>query len=521
LCSVEIVICLTLFLKCDELYYIFFFESEDGICDVCLSLGLGDVYMRHSSTSYRLIIHTSSVSAIAYTVKFDDVVVNNLVYAQTEQVSMQVSRSTVQAISSATLTVVLFNSIGHDTHLAYDSGTGKYTVMLSGYYTISASIYFQGTLSTAELFLRNEANADYIRLGTLTAGTQLVSGTVTRYYTAGETIRVVAYCVGTGQQLYGDSATSYFSAVRMPSGVQASETDTRVVAMKVTQSNPTATITSTMSKLTFSATPTFDTHRAFNTATGNYVCPLPGYYKCIGSLLFTAASSAVSNNAQLGISRNSAAPLTQSASIVEVTNNVIRQVSHEEVIYCNAGDTLAPFVSSTMTSPSVFGSAPLTFFSVERLSGPSQIAPTESVSARYTTAAAQAITGAGEIVDFGTKEWDSHSSVSVGAAWKFTAPISGEYEISYNLRYGTGTFTVNTPVYARLYKNGVGAQVFGLTVIAFATSTDLWSFDGVTKIKLLAGEYIQIYAHHGEGTDRSLIASAANNWVEISRVGNY
>lgn len=301
----------------------------------------------------------------------------------------------------------------------------------------------------------------------------------------------------------------------------SNDTDTRVVAMKVSQATPTATITSTPSKMTFTTTPTFDTHNAFSTGTGNYTCPVSGYYRAAVSAFVTAASAAVSSNAIVGISKNNAAPVNAGVSLVSVVNDTVRQPVHEDIIYCNAGDTLAPFISSTMTTPSFFGSATFTYFMVERLSGPSQIAASENVSARYETAAGQAITGAGEIVDFGTKVWDSHSSVSVGAAWKFTAPISGEYEISYNFRYGSNTFTVNTPVYGRLYKNGVGAQVFGLTVVSFATTTDLWSADGVTKIKLLAGDFVQLYAHHGEGTDRSLITSAANNWIEVSRTGNY
>lgn len=336
-------------------------------------------------------------------------------------------------------------------------------------------------------------------------------------------------------QAWNSSSSATFSAANLELSISAkipivgwssnvqvsSDTDTRVVAMKVTQGTPTATITSTPSKMTFTTTPTFDTHNAFSTGTGNYTCPVSGYYRAAVSALVTAASAVVSNNAIVGISKNNAAPVNAGVSIVSVVNDTIRQPVHEDIIYCNAGDTLAPFISSTMTTPSFFGSATFTYFMVERLSGPSQIAASENVSARYETAAGQAITGAGEIVDFGTKVWDSHSSVSVGAAWKFTAPISGEYEISYNFRYGSNTFTVNTPVYGRLYKNGVGAQVFGLTVVSFATNTDLWSADGVTKIKLLAGDFVQLYAHHGEGTDRSLITNAANNWIEVSRTGNY
>ena len=475
-----------------------------------------------NSTSYRLIFHFATTYAGAQQIKFDNVIVG-------PQVVTQGAAMTDFRIRTCTLT-----NAGNATVSAVVKQVGDYAEFV-GIITMGSS------LPTGQIILNLPAgmSVDLSKTANLALGIASASNSGgTGSYTG--TVRLES---PTSVVFYGDSNANVWTGTvprtfanldridfsfkvaiaGWSSNTQvSSDTDTRVVAMKVTQASPTATITSTMSKLTFTATPTFDTHGAFNTSTGNYTCPVPGYYKCIGSLLFTAASSAVGNNAQLGISRNNAAPLTQSVSLVEAANNVVRQVSHEEVIYCNAGDTLAPFVSSTMTSPFVFGSAPLTFFSVERLSGPSQIAASESVSARYKTAAGQSIgITTGDAVDFGTKDWDSHNAVTNPTTdFRFYAPISGEYQINTSIRWD-GSFTSNNVVFQRLYKNGIAGDIVNLVTVPVTGATNNLTVAGSIKIKLLAGEYIQLYALHQEGTARNLFANAISNWIEINRVGNY
>jgi hypothetical protein len=54
------------------------------------------------------------------------------------------------------------------------------------------------------------------------------------------------------------------------------------------------------------------------------------------------------------------------------------------------------------------------------------------VAARYSTDAGETIPNDGNLhcVDFYIKQFDTHSAVTVGADWKFTAPLPGKYQIN-------------------------------------------------------------------------------------------
>ena len=57
------------------------------------------------------------------------------------------------------------------------------------------------------------------------------------------------------------------------------------------------------------------------------------------------------------------------------------------------------------------------------------------------------------MIDFGTKEYDSHGAVTTGGSWKFTAPVSGTYRIYGGLILNVPTST-RYNLAAILRKNG-------------------------------------------------------------------
>jgi hypothetical protein len=165
--------------------------------------------------------------------------------------------------------------------------------------------------------------------------------------------------------------------------------------------------------------------------------------------------------------------------------------------------------------------AKLNYFEASLISGPSQIAASESVSAKFETGAGQSLANGTEpVIDFGTKVYDSHGAVQTGANWRFIAPISGVYRMNFVTLLASATFTSGTNITARVYKNGSGDSIpFYKNVTA--TGTDLVQVKGTAEIKLLAGEYIDLRISHGESSARSLVASAPYNYIEITRVANY
>jgi hypothetical protein len=157
--------------------------------------------------------------------------------------------------------------------------------------------------------------------------------------------------------------------------------------------------------------------------------------------------------------------------------------------------------------------------SVERLSGPATIAASETVAARYGLNAATNITN-GVVINYAQKDYDYTNSVTTGASWRFTAPISGLYEVSVLFYAGPATSgTINQEVGVRLSKNGIAVQYIYIDP-AKTTSSVLKVGNGSTRIKLLAGEYIEIIGYNATGITHTAAADPTLNYVEITRIGN-
>ncbi len=98
---------------------------------------------------------------------------------------------------------------------------------------------------------------------------------------------------------------------------------------------------------------------------------------------------------------------------------------------------------------------------------------------------------------------DTHAAVTTGAAWKFTAPISGAYRVSV-----VGVTAANDALH--VYKNGT----YYLFITSMAPSAG--GFSGTVLVPLDAGDYVDIRA--GSGT--SLNATDKLNSVHIERIAN-
>jgi hypothetical protein len=148
-------------------------------------------------------------------------------------------------------------------------------------------------------------------------------------------------------------------------------------------------------------------------------------------------------------------------------------------------------------------------------------ADTRVVAARYTltssTGNSSFADATDEIVDFDTKDFDTHGAVTTGVSWKFTAPISGIYNVS-TLATWNATTNLNSTL-VKLYKNGAEDRRVG-----FGKTED--TIGGTTLISLLAGEYINIILNQDDSASAArAIYTGANSgrftWIEVNRVGNY
>jgi hypothetical protein len=170
-------------------------------------------------------------------------------------------------------------------------------------------------------------------------------------------------------------------------------------------------------------------------------------------------------------------------------------------VQMNAGD----YIDVRTDTTAIFGNSDVC---VERLSGPSVIAATETISASYWISSNFAASTTIPI-NFDSKEYDDHGAVTTSAtAWKFVAPSTGLYGLKY---FGEPTTVVSAEL--SVYKNGVLYR-------SFAYINAGQNNGGTFDIRLNAGDYIDIRPTAATTFIGGPLNGINLNIIQILRVGN-
>lgn len=472
-----------------------------------------------NSTSYRLIVHTASTSASAYTLQFDNFSVGPQVVTNGAAVSDWVSWTPTGSWSTNTTYTGYWRRNGGDVEVQFKVATSgaptsaNLTVNLpSGLVMDTSKIVETAENSLGWLRGRDEGTGswsgwlkynnttsvtcNYITVSS--ANDNIALGVVTQ--AAPMTFANTDYLVG------------YFKApiVGWSSNVQlSSDTDTRVVAMRAYRASSNQAIAvSTATTVIFNAT-SFDTHGGMNTTTGVYTVPIAGKYKVTANLYITSAAAEVFN---YYILKNGAAT---SLKFFTATADSMNTVT--DIMDCVAGDTISIQVDSTAdTSYSVVYDTSVTYFNVERLSGPSVIAASESVGIFYSGAPATGtIAGSFNVTTYGTKVKDTHSAYSSGT---WTCPVSGCYSISASVDVN-GTYVASNRTLIEIWINGAAVARGGGFAGSSSTSNIIAPVN-IQSYPILAGQTVQVKSF-SEATTPAFRAEATNNYLSIAKVGNY
>jgi hypothetical protein len=142
------------------------------------------------------------------------------------------------------------------------------------------------------------------------------------------------------------------------------------------------------------------------------------------------------------------------------------------------------------------------------------------VAAIYRTSAGQSIPHATwTIVDFDSRELDTHRAVTTGASWRFTAPVEGVYVVSASIMFAATTTWADGEVGdLSVYKNG--SLVFSLdrTNSNGSSASVNMRLGGSTAVRLDVADYIDIRIYQGSGAALALQGEARYNRVAIYRV---
>lgn len=458
-----------------------------------------------NSTSYRVAIHTARSTAVAFTSQFDNFYVGPQAIVQGPPVTDWVSYT-------PTLT-----------------GFGSPATVQFQSRRVGDSLEIQGKLSAAS-FTATEARAT---LGYNGSNASVVSADTTRIPAimvcgagaedANQAINLLALIEpSTGYLTFGMQGTSnagltklngnglaggisFFARVPIAgwsSTTQMSnDTDTRVVAAHYYMSSNTSTAST---YLNFD-TKVFDTHNAVTTGAGAWVftVPVSGIYRVSATV-----QSGGTTQTSIFVTKN-----TTTQSYLTQTLTTANQISNgSATVQCVAGDTLAVKNDATVTYTG--GSSGNTNISIERLSGPSAIAATESVSALYTGIPTGTVNSSFNTNTFPTKVKDTHSGYASGT---YTVPTSGSYSIAAMFSYGHASIAAGNYVQASIFLNGT--ETYTNSMFAGSTSNTALNVNiAVHSVNLVAGDLITIRSL-SIGTTPSL-GNAKQNIFSIVRTGN-
>jgi len=259
----------------------------------------------------------------------------------------------------------------------------------------------------------------------------------------------------------------------------------------------------------------YDTHSAYNTTTGLYTCPVPGYYAVNASMYLLNSSSP--NDDYIDLQRDGVAYARAFGhkSTSEAAGESFSSLS--DVLYCNAGQTLAIYVNGDASHDQYAGLQ--SAINIFRLSGNQTIAASETVAAAYSSSAATAVVS-GNAIPFATKLYDSHGGYNTSTG-VYTCPVSGKYQVTAT----TLTASVSTSageVYGITVTQAGSASVVreGVYDRAQATVTKPFYAGVNASFNCIAGDTLTVKWSENIGAV-NLSADGNQNHLEIIRVGNY
>jgi len=481
----------------------------------------------YNVTSYRLCVHVASTSALNYSLGLDNVRVGPQSIVRGAPITdWQSFTPTGSWTTNATYTG-RWRRVGDKMEVEWQvatSGAPNSTALTlnipSGY-----------AIDTAKLLDTVSGEQPLGRGSALDTGVAYYPNLLCRYSSA-TTIDLLVDYQGSGGNVVYTAATpltqsapftfgagdKVWASVTIPvlgwssAVTMSTDSDQRVVAARYV-SGPTQALPASVATLVNTPTKSFDTHSAFNTATNLFTVPVAGIYRVTGRVGFTAAPAAV---LIMAVYKNGATGDTMSG-VTSASGEQFRLFG-SILVECKAGDTLGVQAFSGVAT--TINTADNSWIDFERLSGPSTIAASESVTARYSTAAGQSIpNGTATIVNFGTKDFDSHGMVTTGASWSAKVPASGKYLVTATVTWTPADYNPNKIFYLQIFKDGVSHSVSPIFTDV-ATATVYPGGTITTLVDCVAGTSIDIRAYQDNGAATTLYSFATSNYVSIHRVGN-
>jgi hypothetical protein len=483
-----------------------------------------------NGTSYRLIFHRAVSTASAMTMEIDNVVVGpQIVQYGAPVTDWQSYTPTRSETTNQTVGTNTYRRVGDSIEIyGQISWTGAGSAASPFTVTLPAGLTFDTTKVSASapgttlgVFQWTDSGTNF-RVGTV----QYRTSTTYSFILDSAADNIFANAFASGDILSWRATvpvSGFSSTVQM-----SSDTDTRVVSCSAYRSgtqtgvNPNNSLVKiSLNSVTASGAKGWDTHGQMDVATNfRYTAPAPGYYRLSGAI--EVAATNVLNSAYSPVFRVNGSDTSYGAS-ARPSAGTSFTLSHSTVVRMNAGDYVEMWIygagNNSASTLTVNGGANATYMEVERLSGPSAIAASETVAARYdatsTTSIPDSAASPFTVVNFATRTIDTHGSVTTGASWRFTAPVAGTYSVNARVRLASGGgWAAGEAANIYLAKNGTPSLI-GQNV-ATAAHSQVVNVSLSDLVSLVAGDYIDIRVFQNSGG--AINVDQGN--VAIQRIGN-
>jgi hypothetical protein len=204
-----------------------------------------------------------------------------------------------------------------------------------------------------------------------------------------------------------------------------------------------------------------------------------------------------------------------------------------EVLYNSSTSFLLAYPSSTAALlAAVTQAAPVTWAASDAITATvmvpitgwssnvlmSQDTDTRVVAARYTSTAGAAIGTSPAVIDYATKDFDTHGAVTTGASWKFTVPVPGFYRVSTYNETNSFTTAAAAAVVVDLYKNAAFQARLGQFIGQAAAASTVAGIGGSLLVNCLAGDTLDLRSTRDAGHTPAWGTTAGRQHVQVERV---
>lgn len=295
--------------------------------------------------------------------------------ADTREISARAKTSAATVISTGN--TIVFGTVDYDSNGSYASGTGIYTVQVSGKYKITALIQAASFTPSAGNFYGLDVDKNgggrIARLCLFTANAAIaqnvvLSGSTELQLIAGDTIKILANISSGTITLNGDATTNWLTIERLsgPAVVAASE------SVSASYEGATTTVGTSASTIVF-PTKINDSHNAMNSSTGVYTVPVSGRYRVTISWFGsgTVSSTTAGHRVYTSTQKSGGTDYYHGNGFVYQVTGVsmsTQGTGHRE-IQCVAGDTLINRIQrdSGISSFSLSGTTGYTWVDITRI----------------------------------------------------------------------------------------------------------------------------------------------------------